>query len=550
MFTTHLLGHYQPVNWISFGLDYELWEMDPRGYHVTNLVLFVLSALVFYRVALRLLGGVAARRGLHGRGALPAAAGLAALLYAVHPLRVETVVWITARAYVLSGLFFLLSVLFYLRYADRLRGGQRPTVSFVLAVVCFGLSLFSRANAVALPLVLLLLDVYPLNRLDPAPRRWFGPERYRLWLEKVPFLLLAILAGGLAQWAKTAIGTVATVQAFPIAARLAMGAYALCFYVLKTVWPVGLLPLYEKPPRIDPFQAVYLLSGALVLTATLVFYSLRRRWPAGLLLWVYFLVMVAPVSGLVQIGAQLAADRYTQLACLGWALLAGAGYLWCWPDGARSKGGWALPAGVTVLCAVVIACLVGATRKQSRVWLDSETLWRATLAGEPNNLTALNNLAGILAQSERREEAMKLTRRALDLQPEFPDVLLNLGSMMLEEGRYDEAINHFTIAIEKGLEDAKAYSNLGAAWAEKGDLARAESCLAKALSIDPDEAEAHYNLGIIYFRQGREAEAEEQFVTALRLRPDYPDAAYNLRVVREQRQGSHRPVATRPAGNP
>jgi len=540
MFTTNLLGHYQPVNWISFALDYRLWDMGPRGYHATNLILFALGALVFYRVGLRLLGGMAAGRKLRGRAGLTAAAGLAALLYAVHPLRVETVAWVTNRAYVLSGLFFLLCVLFYLRYVDRRGAGSGGGLQLGMAVAFYALSLFSRANAVGLPIVLVLLDVYPLNRLKPAPREWFRPGQGRLWLEKMPFLVLAVVAAGLAQWAKTSVGTVATVEAIPLGARMAMGVYALSFYLLKTLWPSGLLPLYEKPLEINPFEAIYLWSGAVVVLVTVVLFRLRRRWRAGWVLWLYYLVMVAPVSGLVQIGLQMAADRYTQLACLGWALLAGAGFLYCWPGGHRARAGPAPAVVVTVLSAAVVIALVAVSRQQSRVWGDRETLWRTTLAGNAECITALNNLTTILGQSDRRDEAMELARRAEGLQPEFPGIQLNLGSLLLEQGRYDEAIEHFNKALDTGMAGADVYSNLGVAWAGKGDWSRALQHLEKAASLSPDNAEAHYNLGIVYSQLNRLAEAENEFAQALRLRPDYADAAHNLQVIRSRREDPDR----------
>ena len=534
MFTTYLLGHYQPVNWVSFGGDYLAWGLVPFGYHLTNLLVFALGALVFYRLGLRLLSGVAAGRKLPGRAGLIAAAGLAALLYALHPLRVETVAWVTSRAYVLSGLFFLLSVLFYLRYAERHGAGRGGGVQFALAVMFFAVSLFSRANAVALPVVLLLLDVYPLNRLPAAAREWFGPATRRVWLEKIPFLILALVAAGLAHQAKVFSGTVATVEAVPGGARMAMGAYALSFYLLKMVWPSGLLPLYEKPPQLDPFEAVHLLSGALIVGLTVLLFGLRRRWRAGWVLWLYYLVMVAPVSGIVQIGLQMAADRYTQLACLGWALLAGAGYLYCWPVGEKARGGRVLPMIATVFCAVAVVGLVLGSRKQCLVWRDRETLWRTTLAANPHCLTALNNLTAVLAQSGRRQEALELTRQALELQPKFPGIHLNLGGLLLEEGRFDEAIEHFNLALDNGLGSAEVYGNLGVAWAGKGDLDRALEHVQKAVSISGDDPEAHYNLGIVYSRLGRWSQAEAEFVEVLRLRPDHANAAHNLEVVRRQ----------------
>lgn len=534
MFTTNLLGHYQPVNWVSFGVDYCIWGTDPRGYHRTNIILFALSAWVFYRIALRLLARVGAEwSGVRHTG-LILAAGLTALLYAVHPLRVESVAWITGRAYVLSGLFFMLTILLYLRFAERRAAGRGGWAALILAVLCYTLSVFSRANAVALPFVLLLLDIYPLRRLGLRPADWIRPDRRHILLEKIPFLVVAVVAAALAQWAKTAVGTVASVSAIPIAARVAMGVYSLAFYLLKTIWPTGLLPLYEKPFRLDPFELTYLLAGLFVVAVTAVLYVLRRRWTAGWILWLYYLLMVAPVSGLVQIGVQLAADRYTQLACLGWTLLAGAGFLYCWSRPRSARTGRTLPVVVIVLSLAVVVTLTVASRRQSRVWLDRETLWRTTLAGDPTCLTALNNLTALLAQSGRRDEALEYARAAERIEPTFPGIQLNLGSLNLEAGEPDVAIHHFENARRYGLETAEVYSNLGVAWARKGDPYRALQYLEHAVSLPTRDAESFYNLGIVYAQLNRLSDAEQAFLDALRLRPDHANAAHNLAVVRRR----------------
>lgn len=384
-------------------------------------------------------------------------------------------------------------------------------------------------------MVLLLLDAYPLNRVGGSERGWFGRDARGVWMEKAPFFAAAALGSGLAHWAKSAVGTVASVESIPIVGRMGMAAYSTCFYLFKTVWPTNLLPLYEKPAQVDPFDPVFLMCGGGVVAITLVLFGARRRWRAGWVSWLIYAVMLAPVSGLVQIGAQIAADRYTQLACVGWSVLAGAGVVWAWgrAQGRRSRGG-ALAALVMLLMGVV-AALVWLSREQSRMWRDSETLWATTLERDEDCWVGLNNLGMVYGESGRHLEATALLGRAVALRPEFPDAHMNLGSLYLEQARYSEAIREFEEAERRGLRDAKLYSNLAVAHFHQGEEERAMRYMDTALGLDPSNAEAHNNLGMIHFHMGRFEEAERAIEKALRLQPDYAKARENLEMVRAAR---------------
>src|SRR5574341_654274 len=207
MFTTRLMGHWMPLNWISFGLDYTLWGMNPLGYHLTNVVVHAVNAAVFYAVALRLLALALPERLTADGGRLRLGALAAALLFSLHPLRVESVAWITERRDVLSGLFYLLAILAYLRYCEaRMTGRRRWPRPYWAAVALCGLAVLSKAIAVSLPVILLLLDIYPLRRLGVGPGGWTGPSARRVWLEKLPFAALAAGAAGVGPWAQLAGG--------------------------------------------------------------------------------------------------------------------------------------------------------------------------------------------------------------------------------------------------------------------------------------------------------------------------------------------------------
>src|SRR5213592_3683149 len=333
MWTTHL-GHYIPLTWMTLGLDYLLWGMNPVGYHLTNLLLHAANAVVFFFVVRRLLTRALSSPSERGH-ALALSAGFASLVFAIHPLRVESVAWATERRDVLSGLFYLLTILMYLRAYEF---GARGRGWYWLAVAVFVCALLSKSMVVNLPVVLLILDVYPLRRLGGAIGWWSEPAR-RVYVEKIPFVLLAAAASAIAVMAQSSVHAALSLAQLSMPGRLAISAYGLSFYLWKMVVPVNLSPVYELRPPVNPWATPFLLSYGVVLALTAIALALRRRVPGLPAAWVAYIVVLLPVLGIFQSGPQIAADRYTYLAGLGWAILAGAGLLSCWRSSRRSKTG-------------------------------------------------------------------------------------------------------------------------------------------------------------------------------------------------------------------
>src|SRR5207244_9128041 len=331
MWTTHL-GHYIPLTWMTLGLDYVLWGMNPLGYHLTNLLLHAANAVFFYFVAFRILGLGLPDPGDRRQADLVLSAGFAALVFAIHPLRVESVAWVTERRDVLSGLFYLSAILIYLRTCER---GERGRGWYWAAVGLFACALLSKSMVVNLPVVLLILDVYPLRRLGGASGWWSEPAR-RVYVEKIPFVLLAAAASAMAVIAQLSARAAVPLAHLGVPGRLAVSAYGLGFYLWKMAVPVNLSPLYEAPRTLNFGATPFLLSYGLVLTITAFVLALRRRVPGLPAAWLAYIVILLPVLGIVQSGPQIAADRYTYLAGLGWAILAGAGLLFCGRASRRS----------------------------------------------------------------------------------------------------------------------------------------------------------------------------------------------------------------------
>ena len=511
MWTTHL-GHYIPLTWMTFGLDYLLWGMNPLGYHLTNLLLHSANGVVFFFVVCRILAR--ALPGLSERGhALAVSAGVAALVFAIHPLRVESVAWATERRDVLSGLFYLLTILMYLRAYEF---GARGRGWYWLAVAVFVCALLSKSMVVNLPVVLLILDVYPLRRLGGAIGWWSEPAR-RVYVEKIPFVLLAAAASAIAVMAQSSVHAALSLAQLSMPGRLAISAYGLSFYLWKMVVPVNLSPFYERG-LIDPWATPFLLSYGLVLAITAIVLALRRRVPGLLAAWLAYIVVLSPVLGIFQSGPQIAADRYTYLANLGWAILAGAAMLSC-----RHATRF-LVRGSAVCVLVALGVL---TWSQVQVWRDSKTLWTRVLAIDPQSPTAYMNRGSGLAREGKLAEAIDHYRQALHFYPDYADAHNNLGVALAQQGDLAAASDHFRQALRTDHDSANAHYNWGIALAQHGKVAEAVDHYRETLRLKPDYADAHNNLGNALAQQGKLAEASEQYEQALQIKPDLANAHYN-----------------------
>ena len=528
MFTTFHMTLYRPLTWITYGFDYLLWGMEPFGYHLTSLFLHAVNGLLFYFLTLRILAMAypePARRDYW----FNIAAAFAALLFALHPLRVEAVAWASARESVLGGGFFLLTVLFYLRTVGR------PNSSFAhywiwttITWLSFVFSLLSKVSGVTLPLVLLVLDIYPLRRLDADARTWLRPPFRRVLLEKTPFVIVASIISVIGVLAKERFGTVATLADYDVLTRVNQVMYGMAFYIWKTVVPLELSPLYEKLSYHMKFSALDIRSTLAVLTLTTGFVLARKRWPAGLASWLCYAFILTPVLGFIPYGPQIVADRYSYLSNLSWAMLAGAGLHTCRPlrfDERKTARFYIL---VCVVAGLVVATLASLTWNYAKVWHDSERLWRHALAIDPKSSFAHNNLGLVLAQRGETSEAMRKFREATEIDPNFAEAHNNLGHLLVSQGSLEEGIQELRKAILIKPAFAEAHNNLGNALAERGELNEAVKQLHEALRANPEYAAAFYNLGRVSAKQGQLEKAIDSYKRALTLSPMSPDIHNNL----------------------
>src|SRR3989475_745850 len=514
MWTTSHLGHYAPLTWMTFGLDYLFWGLKPVGYHLSNLLLHATNAAVFYLVALRILGSALPGPRERGNVGLAAAAAFAALLFAIHPLRVESVAWATERRAVLSRLFYLLTLLVYVRAGEQ---GERGRSGYWASVGLFVCALLSKSMAVSLPVVLQILDVYPLRRLGGA-RGWWGEPARRVYLEKIPFVLLTLAASAGAFIPQIEGRNMPTLDDLSVLGRLAVSAYGLRFYLWKTVFPVSLSPLYELRGQ-DPLAPSFLLSYGVVPAVTALALILRRRLPGLLAAWLAYVVILLPVLGIFQNGPQIAADRYTYLAGLGWALLASAVLLASW----RRR-----PFLVSGLAVFLLLGLGTLTWNQVRIWHDSERLWRHAVAIDPMSPTSQFSLGLALVRQGKLVEAVEHYEQALKITPDHVDARTNVGIALARQGKLAEAIEQYHRALQIKPDHADAHTNWGAALAQQGKLDEAIEHYRQALQIRPESADAHNHWGLALARQGKLVEAMKHYQQAVELRPSFTEAQSNL----------------------
>jgi len=509
MWTTFYMGHYQPLSWLTFSLDYAAWGANPAGYHLTNLLLHALNAVLFFLVARFLLCTALGLADMQEWRALDFTAALAALLFSIHPLRVESVAWATERRDVLSGVFFLVALYGYLRYQDS-SAQERRGQWLLISLSAYVLSLAAKATAITLPVILLLLDVYPLRRWSKS----HGSDRKKMLWEKAPFLTVAIVFAALALLAQQSAGALRPVKQYFFSYRLGQAAYGVIFYLWKSILPLDLAPLYELPYDFADWTAVFVLSAILAVAITVGFFLARRRWPAGLACWIYYIVLLAPVLGVAQSGPQLVADRYSYLASMSWAVLIGGGFFWLLRGRRETAIGSAAASGCVLL-------ILGAlTFRQTAIWHDTPTLWRHVIAVAPPSSIAHYNFGRELEDQGKFADALGYYNKAVAINPANPDAQYNLARLLARQGKHAEAIEHYRLALAIRPNDADTHNNLGLLLAQRGELDSAVSEFTKAVKVDPIYAKGYFNLGRAYGLWGDVARAIDNLEIAFKLKPD------------------------------
>jgi len=507
-------NNWHPLTWLSHMLDCELFGLNAAGHHLTSLLFHIANTLLLFLVFKRMTEA-------------PWKSSFVAALFALHPLHVESVVWVAERKDVLSTFFWMLTMWSYVRYA------KGPRIDkYLWCLLFFALGLASKPMVVTLPFVLLLLDYWPLgrsrfgketdHRIGSMNSGNLKPSVFFLILEKLPFFLLASAAAALTVLAQQRGGTVKTLEFFPLETRIANALISYVSYIGKTIWPPPMAILYPYPDHIS----IWAVGGASLFLACVTFFIIRavRGYPYLTVGWLWYLGTLVPVIGLVQVGMQAMADRYTYVPLIGLFIMVA----WGVPD---ILAGWryrkvvfALGSGLSLFILAILSWT------QVQWWQNSLTLFEHTLRVTSENFLIHNKLGNVLFQKGDMKKAVAHYQEALRINPHFVEASNNIGNALVHDGDISQAIDYYRKALLQAPDYADAHNNLGFALARQGRIEEAIAHYREALRIKPDFAQAQYNLGMALADQGKNQEALVHFEKGIRKKPGDPDAHNNLGV--------------------
>jgi protein O-mannosyl-transferase len=500
--TTYGGGNWMPLVWLSFMLDYQFRVLNPAAYHASNVLLHMANAVLLFLVLKKMTG-------TQWRSAMVAA------LFAWHPVHVESVAWIAERKDVLSTLFWMLTIWAYLGYV-----GKRSLIRYCLVLFLFVLGLMAKPMLVTLPFVLLVLDWWPLRRFQSTTAAPANAWR-QLILEKTPMFLLAAGSSLLTVILQSRGGAIPSLAQVPLQSRLLNAVVSYCRYIEKTIWPVDLSVIY---PLRNAWSWTEIVAAIFFLAAISdVAFRFRKRCPYLMMGWLWFLGTLVPVIGIVQVGAQGMADRYTYIPSIGLFIMI------CWGafDLVNSWAGMPKWAPAALSMATLAACGL-VTSKQLQYWRDSGTLFSHALEVDPNSRVAMASYGLFLYEKGALPAAIRELRKDVEIFPQDPMGHAFLGDALYSAGEADAAVVEFRAALKSKPSLIEARSDLASILLDKNLPEEAAAECATALHYDPENAGIHYLMGKALGVQGRLDEARQELSEALRLNPQLSDAHYQL----------------------
>ena len=505
-FTTGYAANWHPLTWLSHMLDVELFGLAAGWHHMTSVALHIVATLLLFGLLVRLTAAV-------GRSAFVAG------LFALHPLHVESVAWIAERKDVLSTVFWLLTTWAYVAHVAPSRAGfMRGSLGAPVVAATYALGLLSKPMLVTLPFTLLLLDLWPLRRVTE-------PQRVRSWwplvLEKAPLFALAAASSVITFLVQQQGGAVSSLRAAPWPVRVSNALVAYAAYLRKTIWPVDLALFYPYSMTVSPWRTA--IAAVVLAAVTWLALRLVRRAPYVLVGWLWYIGTLVPVIGLVQVGTQSMADRYTYVPLIGVFIAVAWGVIDLIGTRARPI------AGIVAFAALLTAAVTA--RAQVHHWRDSLAVWQHAVDVTRGNYRAHNSLGAVLGNQGRTAEAIRHFEEALRLGPDGSEahhIHHNLGRALADSSRTEDAIRHYRDALRVKPDFAEAHNNLGLALVRLGRVDEALPHYQEAVRIDPTLAVAQNNLGLALYGLGRIDEAIARYSDAIRLDPRYADA-YNNR---------------------
>jgi Flp pilus assembly protein TadD len=521
-FTTTEEGNWHPVTWLSHMTDCQMFGLDPRGHHLISILLHIANTLLLFILLAKTTG-----KTWHSAAV--------SALFAIHPLHVESVAWVSERKDVLSTFFFMGTLVFYVRYVDR------PSLFRYLPIVLlYAVGLMAKPMLVTLPFVLLLLDHWPLNRINKHPSKaqvYPASEQpefladkaqlsvIRLGIEKIPLILLSAITCLVAYSAQKGIDALLPVKEYPLHLRVMNAIVSYINYLCKTIWPHDLAVLYPLPAQIPLGQVAGALALLVAITAAVIGFS--RQSPFALVGWCWFLGTLVPVIGLVQVGPQAMSDRYFYIPSIGLFIMIvwGVGEWssrWRYHHIALATGG-----------GLILAMSAGLTWKQVGYWKDSVSLYNHTLSVTRDNFIVHINLGVYYLKTGRNYKAATEFKNAILINPGYSYAHRLLADALTASGNADEAIRQYEEALRLKLDDSETHRNFGVLLETQGKGAAAFSHFSTALQLNPNDGDSQFNYGIMLESSGRLHDAAKHYSKALRIKPEDAECRNRLnRVLR------------------
>ena len=516
-FTSIHASNWHPVTWLSHIFDTELFGLDPKGPHVVNVVFHLLNTLLLYLF-------LVVTTKSHWKSSFVAA------LFALHPLHVESVAWIAERKDVLSAFFFFITLNLYVLYVNR------PSKStYLLTFIAFSMGLMSKPMIVTLPFILLLMDYWPLQRLSfPIKDKHITSITetnnkkqltVKIITEKLPFLALSVISSVITVYAQSSGGAIAKIKFVPVAFRCLNAMVAYANYIFKMIWPLHLSVIYPLPDTIPLTSG--LAAGLVLAVISTISLRMGGRHPYLIVGWLWYIGMLVPVIGLVQVGRQAMADRYTYLPLTGLFIMAA----------------WGIPSllqnwrhrniSLSILSLLLLSMYSLFTWFQLGYWKDSVTLFQHATQAIPNNYVAYNLLGSTYTQSDMLDQAILSFSEVLRIYPEDEEAISGIGIALAKKGDLAGAASYFKKAVNLEPNSAECHSNLGFALSQQGQKADGIRHLLEAIRLQPGSpknAEIHFHVATSFAALGKIDQSADHFSRAIQIKPDFVEAHYNLGV--------------------
>jgi len=505
IFTSYFVSNYQPLTMLTYLIEYRLLKLDPRGYHLTNLILHLINCLAVFWLIYLLTQKISI-------------SSITTLLFGIHPMHVESVAWISERKDLLYALFFLAAIICYYYYLRERKIGRYYFVSLILFIA----SLLSKAMAITLPLVLFLIDYFTNRKIDR-----------KMFIDKIPFFILSFIFGVVALIGQYCTAAVRSENLFNFFHKVIIASYSIIFYLIKILVPIKLSCLYPYSGLKDIFPYLFSLVAFIILFAIVI--VSRKHTKKIIFGSAFFLIAILPILQFVPLGRIIVADRYIYIGSIGIFYILAEGIHWLFIS--KIKNFRLLQCFVLVILIVLTSILTALTWKRCQVWRDGISLWDNVLNNYPNVALAYNNRGDGYAEQGNIQQAISDFNKAIQIDPNYADAYYNRGNAYLDQGNIQPAIFNYDRAIEINPNYAKAYNRRGNAYLTQGNIQSAIFNYDRALEINPDYIDAYVRRGTIYSQRGNFIQAISDFSRAIQIKPNLVEA-YNNRGIAYSLQGN------------